>query len=298
VISDLRGWMRAALEERLEAPALAWYEEACAEIGGGCADERFSRLFSMASRHARGRPVELTAAEHESAARLVSGWNPERWTRLDLLRVGLILSRPDLERETTAPALCGMAKFADMGELCALYRSFCLLPRPDDYAWQAGEGCRTNMNAVFEAMACDNPYPVRHFDDVAWRALVVKSIFIGAPLWRVEGLDARLSEELAHVALDLADERRSAGRPVPPELWLALGTFGGQRAIDSLLLETSAEVEAGRAGAALGLARAGRGDLLTDVREREQSPLVLATIDRALEGQVSQLEFRALHPDD
>jgi hypothetical protein len=43
----------------------------------------------------------------------------------------------------------------------------------------------------------------------------VKCVFVGAPLWRLWGLDGRLSAELARMALDLADERRSAGRPVP-----------------------------------------------------------------------------------
>jgi hypothetical protein len=292
-----REWLRGAMESRVNPKALAWYEEAAAEIKVGVDDSRFANLISMASRHARRRKAEIDEVEVARARELLPGWNPENWSLLDLLRVGLILSRPDLEEAGAAPSICGMAKYADVGELCALYRSLPLLPRPADYVWQAGEGCRSNMNEVFQAIACDNPFPVSHFDDVAWRALVVKAIFIDAPLWRVHGIDQRHSDDLAHVALDLADERRSAGRAVQPQLWLSLGARGGERAIASLEHEMSAPEPQGRQGAVLGLARAGQLDQLAALRSKEHDAAVVQTIDRALAGQFSQDEYRTLHPD-
>jgi hypothetical protein len=132
-----------------------------------------------------------------------------------------------------------------------------LLPANARLAAYAGQGCRTNMRTVFEAVACDSPYPSRYFDDVAWRQLVIKSVFIDVPLWRVEGLDERLSPELARMALDLADERRSAGRPVPPQLWLCLGRYGGERAMKALHHELESGAVRARAAALLALGRAG-----------------------------------------
>jgi hypothetical protein len=296
VIPALRDWFRARLEARLEAPARAWFEATCAEIAGGVDDERFAALLSMASRHARRRPAELGPEELESAAALVPGWNPERWSRLDLLRAALVLARADLEAASGPAAVLSAVRHGDLGELVALYRSFCLLPQPDAYVWQAGEGCRSNMNEVFEAVACDNPVPAAHFDDTAWRALVIKSLFIGAPLWRVVGLDGRLSQELAHVALDLCDERRSAGRPVPPELWLCLGEVAGERGLAALERELDAGPPAGRRGAALGLARAGELERLAARRDEETDPEVRATMDRALAGNHSRTEFAPLQP--
>ena len=102
---------------------------------------------------------------------------------------------------------------------------------------------------------------------MAWRSLVVKAVFVGAPLWRVSGLDQRLSEDLARAALDLADERRSAGRPVQPELWLCLGPHGAERASTSIELELAGGPPAGRCAAALALARAGHIDRLQALRE-------------------------------
>jgi hypothetical protein len=296
LIAPLREWLRAALVARLEPSALAWFEGAAAEVAAGVEDGRFAALISMASRHARRRPARLTTEELAAAAALVPDWNPERWSVLDLLRVALVLAREDLEEESGPRAVLAAVRTGDLGELCALYRSFCLLPRPADYLWQAGEGCRSNMNEVFEAIACDNPYPAAHFDETAWRALVIKALFIGAPLWRVRGLDARLSEDLAHVALDLCDERRSAGRPIPPELWLCLGKVSGERGLSALEVELASGPPEGRRGAALGLARAGASDRLASWRERESDPEVLATLERALEGHHTQVEFAPLQP--
>ncbi|MCB9915402.1 MAG: EboA domain-containing protein [Planctomycetes bacterium] len=164
----------------------------------------------------------------------MEGWDPLRWSVLDALRVSLVLARPDLDAPGGPAAVLEVFRLGDVGEQCALARSLQFLPRAEDYVWQAGECCRSNMTEVFTAMACDNAFPVRWFDDVAWRALVVKAIFVGAPLASVYGLDERLSEDLARMALDLADERRSAGREVQPTLWLCLGHFGGERALASL----------------------------------------------------------------
>jgi len=291
-------WLDGALAERLEPGGRAWLADASEEVRAGCGDARFAALISMASRHARRRPSQLSPVELEQAASLVEGWNPERWSLLDLVRARLVLSRPDLEQESAPQAICAALKFADVGELCALYRSFAFLPRPADYAWQAGEGCRSNMNEVFEAIACDNPFPAAHFDEVAWRALAVKAIFIGAPLWRVWGLDGRLGEELAHVALDLADERRSAGRDVQPELWACLGAFGGERGLASLETEFRQGPSVGRRAAALGLARAGATERLRALMAEETAPEVLATCERALAGHHDQSEFRPLNPHE
>ncbi len=298
MLDKVRNWLRENLMEQgpaFDAAALEWYDTAAAEIAAGVSDTRFGSLISMASRKARPRPAELSEAALERAAEILEGWNPFDWTVLEMARVGLILARTDLQEASSSAAFKSALEYADMGELCALYRSMAFMPRAQDYVWQAAEGCRSNMSDVFRAIACDNPFPAAHFDDVAWRSLAIKALFSGAPLWRVHGLDGRLGEQLAIVALDLADERRSASRPVQPELWLCLGTNGGERALESMKLELLGANPGGRSAAAYGLARAGRSDLLRELREKEKDPGVLNAMDRALAGQHSQIEFRTLH---
>ena len=60
---------------------------------------------------------------------------------------------------------------------------------------------------------CDTPYPLQHFDNLAWRQALIKAIFIGAPLWRIHGLDQRLSPELARMALGMNSVASVPSRP-------------------------------------------------------------------------------------
>jgi hypothetical protein len=206
----------------------------------------------------------------------------------------LVLTRGDLDEPSCERALEEAFRYADEGELCALHRVLAHLPHPERFAWRAGEGCRSNMRDVFEAAALDTPFPARWFDDVAWRAAAIKSLFVGAPLWRLSGLDQRLDPGLARMALDLADERRSAGREVQHELWLCLGTHAGERGRSSLLteLDPANPRTLGRMAAAFGLARAGAASHLRELALRERDPAVADALRAALQGPTDQTAFR------
>lgn len=288
--------IRVMLAARLAPVGARWLRGAEAEIAAGVDDTRFGALISLASRHCRGGDLAPTGAELASAAEVMEGWDPSFWTRLEAARVDLVLSRPDLDQDSGARAVEEAFRYADVGELCALYRSLAFLPLGERFLLRAREGLRSNMTAVFVASACDGPYPFLHLDELGWNQMVVKALFVGAPLWRVFGLDRRLSEELARMALDLADERRSAGRPVPHELWLCLGTHGGARARQALERELDpANPDArGRLAAVLGLARAGCVDRLRELQDQERDADVVAVLRQALAGEVSQRAFGTL----
>lgn len=298
VTNEARELLGAMLAERLPQGAIAFAEQARAELAAGVEDARFAALLSLASRQARSRPLAPSAAELARADEILPGWSPELWTCLDALRAVLVLSRRDLAEDSGARAVREAFRFADVGEQTALYRTLALLPRPERFVRRACEGCRSNIRDVFVAVACDSPFPVRHLDDVAWRQLVIKALFIEAPLWRVFGLDERLDPELARMALDLAEERRSAGRAARHELWLALGTHGGERGLRSLLVELDPHNPnaRGRAAAAYALARAGERSTLEELATAERDPLVAAAMAQALEGHTSQWVFRSLDP--
>ncbi len=285
------------LQSRLSDSAREWLDQARHEIAAGVTIDRFCALLSVASRHARLRALELSAEDGPAAQGELPGWNPERWNLLESVRVALILARPDLEQASGAEALEEAYRYADEGETCALSRSLALLPNGAAMRWRAAECCRSNMVSVFEATVLDTPYLAEHFDVGAFNQAAIKALFIGAPLWRLYGLDERLSEELAQIALDLADERRSAHRTVQHELWLCLGTFGGARAVESLGLELTGDDEVGRQAAAYGLVRAGQterlAELLTSLPSND--PAHAAARD-ALSGNTSQAAFRQFEP--
>jgi hypothetical protein len=297
-VSRARELLAEMLASRLSGEAASWLERARREIAGGVEPGRFSELVSVASRHAargpKGRGLVPSLAEIERASSASEGWNPERWTLLEAARALLLLSRSDLAEPTAALALEDAFKYADVGEMCALHRALQFLPEPKRFLWRAGEGCRSSIRAVFEAAACDTGYPARNFDDLAWRQLAIKALFVEAPLWRVHGLDRRLDPELARMALDLADERRSAGRPVQPELWLCLGPHGGERGRASIERELASSHRLGRCAAAVALARAGASDRLKELLPAERDPVVARAMRAALEGRSGQATFREL----
>jgi hypothetical protein len=106
----------------------------------------------------------------------------------------------------------------DNGEREALLASLSMLPQPERFLETAIDACRSHVQSVFEAIACENPYPARHFPDLNFNQLVLKAFFTEVAVKRIVGLTDRLSPELTRMANDYASERRAAGRPVPPDL--------------------------------------------------------------------------------
>lgn len=292
-------WLRAAVAGRPGgAAANEWSDGEVERIEhGDLTDDQFAQRFSIASRYAPRGPLEPSDPARAAASELLAGWNPERWTALEAVRVRLLLARARSRADGLAATVEEAFRYADEGELCALYRSLQFLPGPERFRWRAGEGCRSNMLSVFQANACDTAYPAAWLDDVAWRQLVIKCVFVGAPLWRVSGLDDRLDDELARMALDLVEERRAAGRPIQPELWLCLGRTSDPRAVPALEAELEGDDELGRKAAILALGRLGATARLEEIR-RDGGTLFGPTAEWALMGRHDQTAFAAVSPPE
>jgi|GEM_PF-275696 len=291
-------YLDGILAARLDERGTTFLRDAAKEVEGLTGDAlsaRFGELLALASRHAKRRPLDLDDDELSRGRSIVDGASPEAWTVLDAARVRLVLALPDLAGDDAAAAIETAFKFGDEGETCALLRSFAFLPGPERFRWRAAEGCRSNMRTVFEAAATDTPFPRAHFDAVAWHQALLKCLFVGAPLCRVFGVDERLDADLARMALDYADERRSADRAVPPELWMLLaGDALGERALHSVEAEIAAGPPAARAGAYLALVRGDRVDLVRAHLENETDALARGVGEAALAGQASSAAFEAL----
>ncbi len=102
----------------------------------------------------------------------------------------------------------------DNAEREAVLRTLSLLPDPIRFLATAVEACRTNVQTVFEAIACENPYPVRYFPELNFNQLVMKALFIGVPLQRIVSLPERITPALRGMAGDHVKEQTAAGRPV------------------------------------------------------------------------------------
>ena len=116
----------------------------------------------------------------------------------------------------------------------ALYKGLYFFDNPTDFIPRTREGLRTNMTPVFDAIALENPYPARYLDEDAWNHMVLKAMFMQRPMYRIYRIEDRKNAKLADIFLDYAEERRSAHRPVSPELWRFIDGFVTDRARKAL----------------------------------------------------------------
>ena len=144
----------------------------------------------------------------------------------------LILSFPQDDADRYVSTLNKIFAAADMQEAIALYQSLPLLPYPERFKLRAAEGVRTNMTAVFNAIAINNPYPAQYLDDLAWNQMILKALFVGTPLHPIYGLKSRNNPQLAQMLVDYDRVRLAAQRTVSPELWDLVAPFDQQAIAD------------------------------------------------------------------
>ncbi len=238
------------LSSRLKPESMQWLREKAAALKADASGKAFFAIFSAAARHAGKETLALSATDLAFAQDLVPGWNPANWTCIEAARAHILLALPYEPAENYARILDQALETADLGETLALQKSLPLLPHPLKHYDRACLGARSNMKAVFEAVALDNPFPARYFDEGAWNQLVLKAIFVEAPLRRIYGIDERANPILARMLVDYAHERWAAGRVITPELWRSVGPFADKSMLEDLqkVVETGTLPEK-RAGA-------------------------------------------------
>ncbi|MBD2502101.1 EboA family metabolite traffic protein [Anabaena azotica] len=202
-----------------------WLEEKRQQIARGATERVFFTAFSAVPRYTGKKDLQLTAEDVQTAVDIRSGWYPKYWTVDQVGRTILLLALPHDHVATYVRSLEQICTTADVGELVTIYQSLPLLPHPELHRKWAAEGIRSNMTAVFNAVALHNPYPADYFDPPAWNQMVLKALFIGSPLHLIWGLDRRANAELARMLIDYAHERWAAKRPVHPQLWRLVGPF-------------------------------------------------------------------------
>ena len=248
-----RRLLREWLLRRLEPGRGAWLDAQLAALQADPSDEALDIALGMVPRKLGKAALVLSDADLAAAGQALPGWDPRGWSVTDAARILLLAGLPRAGKPFAARfrALC---QTADVEELATLYRGLPLYPEPAALEPQVGEGLRSNMRGVFEAIAHRNPYPQAHFDQHRWNHMVLKALFIGSPLAPIQGLDARANPELARIMCDFAHERWAAGRPAPFEIWRCVGPFAEGQALDDLARVLAAGESLERRAAALALA--------------------------------------------
>lgn len=246
--TDLLAFFKSVLASRAEVKALDWLSSQTEKINADASSSKFFLAFSQASRFFKKENLNLTQTEKATAVSLVSDFDPSHWDVLQTARTYLLLKFAP-GKEGWLKAIHQLFETGDMHEQQALYAALPVMPYSDDLLTRAIDGCRTNMTLIFDAIALNNPYPPAHFPEANWNQLVLKSIFMQRPIYRIQHLDERRNQALAEIASDFAHERWAAGRSVMPELWRLVVPFLNEHLLEDLkkvvFSEDQLEAEAG-----------------------------------------------------
>lgn len=247
-----------SVSARVAKPAATWLGQAAVEfVGAKLVDPAVRRAvqirYSQVVRHVPRLPLALSTTEAAAIVGTRQRLDVSRWTLDQAARVALLGALPGRHAGALVTTIDQIAASADLHELIALYTALPLLAQPKRWVARAAEGVRSNMRAVFAAVALDNPYAAEELDDDAWNQLVLKAIFVGEPLYRIAGLDHRRNPELTMMLCDYAHERWAAKRPIPPGLWRCVGLLADSAAIKDLgrVLREGDEIERDAARLAL-----------------------------------------------
>ena len=210
VIGLLRKW----LQHWVTAEAIHWLD---AEIEGfrtKVDERRLPISLGLVRRKVGRKELALDASDVAAAGQLRSRWLPQWWSTDEAARVAILLATHQGDDQAFATRVERLCTTAEITEHVAILKGFAVFPAPMLLCDRAREGVRSSMQPVFEAIACLNPYPFDHFDEAAWNQMVVKCVFVGAPIDAISGLLDRRNPELIRMLADLVAERRSATRPV------------------------------------------------------------------------------------
>jgi hypothetical protein len=211
----------------------------------------------------------------------------EGWTADEAARVAFLLAVAAAAPEALPDVVATAYHEGDSREKKAVVQGLSLLPGGGRFLELALDAGRRAETTLFRAVACDNPFPARHYPELEFNKLVMKAAFVGAPIARIAGLARRGNPELARMAMDHISEQESAVRRFEPQLWLAIAPFPPPGAVGRMLGYLGHSVAEQRLWAARALGRVGQERTRSFLQERaavEDDAEVLQAVLEALGG--------------
>lgn len=203
-----------ALADALDEAAAQWLDTARRSVAA--APGALAALFPAVGRRCGRGPLALPphgvpgGAPHGAAHDGRPGW-----TVAEAVRALLLAALPLTGEELMAQA-AACYRYGDADERIGVLRALPLLDVGALGVPLVEDALRTNDTRLVTAAV--GPYAAARLGQEAWRHAVLKCLFTGIPLTAVARVDERADPELARMLRDFADERRAAGRPVPPDI--------------------------------------------------------------------------------
>jgi hypothetical protein len=194
-----------------------WLDEVYSRLGASFDANLFATAYSGARRRLGHERETGEILNFENGALSVLHCSPVE----EIGRAVLLLRATEaLPEEEHSHFVHDIYQRGDTYERKALLRALSILPDPGRFLSTAVEACRSHISTVFEAIACENPYPLHYFPALHFNQMVLKLLFTSTALSRVAGLQSRITPDLVRKVEDYASERRAAERPLPGDITL------------------------------------------------------------------------------
>jgi hypothetical protein len=219
----------------LPAAGKAWLDETLQKVANSNQLSEDLGLYSAMARRKLG--VEYLQQVATLDTRLTT-LDISRWSNAEAGRLILLMTAIETQPEAAQSIISGYYHRGDESERMALLRGLILFAPADYLSELALDAGRSNNLEVLAALTQDNPYPAFYFNDDQFNQMVLKALFLGLAIERIDGLLKRANPELARMAEHYVVEREQAKRPVPVDVWLAIGSCasdtGRQQMLDYL----------------------------------------------------------------
>jgi len=232
-VEKARSFLENLLSKRLTPTAHKWLLEKLNLLETQFNKRTLYLTFATIPRFLDDQTLQLDPTEVAEAANIRDSWRVDHWTTVHTARVLCLLSITG-NAQQHLEVLETLFSTAEVNEQVALYQGLSIFPYPQQLQMRAAEGIRTNMTVVFDAIALDNPFVRDYLPQEAWNQMVLKSLFMGRPLFRVMGIDDRGNDALSLMISDYAHERWAAGRTTSPEMWRPIKDFANIEERDDL----------------------------------------------------------------
>ena len=263
----------------------AWLDEALQALTASNQIIEDLGLYSAMARRKLGQE------NPQQAAVIDTGYAPldvHRWSSAEAARLILLMTAIERDPAQVENIITAYYRMGDESEHMALLRGLILFAPADFLTVIALDAGRSNNLEVLAALILDNPYPACLFNEAQFNQMVLKALFLGLSIERIEGLAKRANPDLARMGENYVVEREEAGRSVPVDIWLAIGPCASETGRQQMIDYLGHEEIGHRYYCTLSLIRrlSRDPDLLPVLRQRldtEQETLILELLQNIFE---------------
>ncbi len=285
-LADIKARLTTEIDKSILEQAQQWLQKAIHVINESDQVIEDLGLYSAMAKR------KLGSSKLNNPAAIDSWFSPldiSRWTTADIGRLILLITAIERFPEQIDNIITSFYQMGDESEHIALTQALIFFAPAKFLTTLALDIGRTNNLEVLAALTLDNPYPASFYSETEFNQMVLKALFLGLAIERVEGIEQRANADLARMGENYVIERENANRTVPVDIWLTIGPFASETGKQQLLKYLTHEDVGHRYYCTLSLIQRQSQDsslksILQQRLNTEQQPIILKLLQDSLQA--------------